>query len=279
MGLVLSGPRPYVGGMELAVDYDNVREHQLAATLMAEVIAGARVETLPFPHMVVDGVLPELLLEGMLEDFPGDPLFDLGRETSRGRSNLDRGSIGQRRLIDRSVAWSVFAHSVHSHAFTGALMKRFAPYFGIHGCKVSADVPASLEFDVSRAAAPYKRGCHLDRRCHLLQMLFYLNDPADYAPRGGELQLYRHTRADGPVFDKFPPADELVVEATVEPRANRLVVMLNASTAYHGVAPMTSSRGYRKFVYAAVDPADGQGDLWPAAEALSESRRQAFLAE
>ncbi len=263
-----------------AVSYPGlVREAQAAADALAEKVAQSPVLELPFPHLCVDGALPSELCSGLLEDFPGDALFEQGRFTSRGRQNLDRDSEVQRRLVESSAAWSVFAEAVESATFRTALMRRFSAQLRLHGCHFDADTPTGLGFDVSRAKAPYQRGCHLDRRRHLIQMLFYLNGPEDYAPEGGELLLFGRRRRMPRVFDKFPAADDIEVARRITPAANRLVVMLNTSTSYHGVEPLRASEGWRKFIYAAVDPVAPVDDAWPETTVVSEARRQAFLAE
>jgi len=263
-----------------AASYPGItREAGAAADALASRIAATSVLEVPFPHLVVDDALPRELLAGMLEDFPGDELFETGRYTSKGRQNLDRDTEGQRRLMESSAAWSVFAEAVDSEAFRRALMRRFTVHFRLQGCRFDATVSTGLGFDVSRATAPYRRGCHLDRRRHLIQMLFYLNGPEDYAPEGGELLLFQRKGRSSVDFDKFPAADQIEVAKRVEPSRNRLVVMLNGSTSYHGVQPLRASAGYRKFVYAALDPVATADDAWPTTTVVSQARRRAFLAE
>lgn len=263
-----------------AVSYPGlVREAPAAADALADRVAQSPVLELPFPHLCIDGALPEELWSGLREDFPGDALFAEGRVTSRGRQNLDRDSEGQRRLVESSAAWSVFAEAVESATFRDALMDRFSAQLRLHGCRFGADADTGLSFDVSRAQVPYRRGCHLDRRRHLIQMLFYVNGPEHYAPQGGELLLFGRRRPTNRVFDKFPAASDIEVARRITPAANRLVVMLNTSTSYHGVEPLRASRGWREFIYAAIDPVDPADDAWPETTVVCEARRQAFLAE
>lgn len=216
----------------LLIDYDALEER---AAELGEVYRG----NAPFPHIVIDGLLPQPTIDRLLREYPTDQGLPVWNDATL----KDKGGAGyvqkdKRNIRDvlrmpptyRQLIWEL--NSARFLAFLTALSGIPAllpdPTLrggGIHQIGTGGFLKLHVDFTAHRDFA-------IDRR---LNFLLYLNEdwPAAYA---GDLQLWDKDLQGPPV--------------RVAPLLNRCVVFSTTGDSYHGhPEPLTCPEGvFRKSI-------------------------------
>jgi hypothetical protein len=111
--------------------------------------------------------------------------------------------------------------------------------------------PQSLKYHLSYSVMKngYKKSPHLDRRDHLIHMIFY---PSSQASRGGEIGIYKLKKKKKESFDVFPSLKSLEMQKKYKVFDNSLIIILNVPWAYHSVTEYKSKKD-RKYFYMVYD--------------------------
>lgn len=168
----------------------------------------------PFPHISLDDVLPDVVLDAVLEEFPapgqdGWLRFDSDHERKLASVGDEAMGDATRHLLAEfnSAAFVDFLEEL-----TGIRGLVVDPYFeggGMHQIERGGHLDVHVDFNRHPRTG-------LDRR---LNLLIYLN--RDWEPEwGGELQLWS--------------ADMKTCERRIVPRFNRLVVFSTTERSFHG---------------------------------------------
>jgi hypothetical protein len=180
----------------------------------------------PFPHLVIDNMFPEEILERVVDELPGmdDRKWVHSNDDRMLKSNL-------RSAVDLGAAGYEFSSFLHSAKFLYLLSELTGiwgllpdPYLGGAGYHV---LPSGGYFDLhaDRNVEEYTR---LRRR---LAMLVYLN-PSWKSEYGGQLELWDLTGTR--------------CEKVIEPDYNRTVLLEVGDQNFHGVRPVLSKTRMRK---------------------------------
>ena len=94
----------------------------------------------------------------------------------------------------------------------------------------------------------YKKSPHLDRRDHLIHMIFY---PYSDHKKGGEICIHK-LKKKKKYFDVFPKQNSLVISKKFKVNNNCCIIILNVPWAYHSVSPYKSKKD-RKYFYMVYD--------------------------
>lgn len=235
----------------------------------------AQIERDPYPHLVVENILPQALYDELEANFPSVEYVIDGNEVENNRIYL-RSS--DRILADEQLPslWREFVETNTQRAvFETALeiwgkdIEHYHPgieeNFGkpIEAFEVArrsgkgdseanrrADLVIDCQFGINSPVRKQSaaRGPHVDRGAKLFSALLYLRDEKDSSD-GGQYELFRLRR--GP----FPPSRmKKIPKRYVEPvkavpyRANSLVMWLNTPDAIHAVAPRTVTEYPRRYI-------------------------------
>lgn len=95
----------------------------------------------------------------------------------------------------------------------------------------------------------YKKSPHLDRRDHLIHMIYYSDSNSE---KGGEIILNKISRNKNDEFDIFPPKNSLKVFKKYKVSKNSLLIILNVPWAYHSVNFYRGKKD-RKYFYMVYD--------------------------
>jgi len=182
----------------------------------------------PFPHIVLDGVFDEAILDGVLAEWPARdavPWITHDDDLERGKhTNGDIGRFGpsaQRVLTE--ISRPFFLEFLTELTGITALIPD--PYFAAAGLFETTEggyLDIHADFSINARTG-------LDRRCNVL---IYLNHDWTDA-NGGQLEFWR--------------ARPFRRETSIVPTFNRMVIFDTRPSAYHGhpnpvVAPPTGSR-------------------------------------
>ena len=191
------------------VDWDRLR--QIACGASAQYRAAT-----PFPHIVLDGLFADALLDRAIAELPGVEANWTGYDTVNERKKVcsDTAAFGPTaEIIAHALNSSRFVQWLESLTGIGGLIPD--PHMHAAGyMKVPAGGFLGLHYDFAT-----QRELMLDRR---INVLLYLNRDWN-ADWGGQLELHSNDPLISPRHE----------ERTVEPSFNRLVVF-NTPNALHG---------------------------------------------
>lgn len=222
----------------------------------------------PFPHIVVDNVLPSEFYAALDASYPqcpvasgptgytihaGDELFETvitGNSAWRelyayccSRPFLDQMIVLFESEIERSCLVCADDFYQVDHIESRADKERKATS--------SPQYPAEAvftRFDFMQGKNSYARAPHLDHRRRLATMLVYFDAPGPDTHQGGDLILHD---ASGSAVTHVPPA------------ANRAVLFPCSERSWHSVSSVYNCRRPRRFVQVALS---SERDLWPDAQ-------------
>lgn len=135
----------------------------------------------------------------------------------------------------------------------------------------------------------YKKSPHLDRRDHLIHMIFY---PYSDPKKGGEICIHK-LKNRKKTFDVFPKKNSLTINKKFKVFDNSCIIILNVPWAYHSVSPYKSNKD-RKYFYMVYDfpiiksgskyknrkAGFNQNQFWKHEVAIKSSKRKkTFLTE
>jgi hypothetical protein len=216
----------------------------------------------PFPHLVVEDVLPADLAQTLLGEMPGMDVFTRGaargsnvrfylptavaladeRPSERWKDAIRECNAGMAALLARLV------HHLGEHllATYPDFVARFGPPHALRTipraqkgrCMSEVGIDAQMVINTPVVTqATSVRGPHLDRPDKLISGLLYLRTPDDDSV-GGELELYAPARPDMTFNARNETSPENARFVRRYPyRHNLLVLPLNTPYALHGVSP------------------------------------------
>jgi hypothetical protein len=255
-----------------------------------------KAEIDPYPHVVVEDVLPEEVCDALIREMPplhvltsGEPLGDNKRfnfsyddaVTTPGISPLWRDVLGQamsQNFLDRVLR--IFGPSIRD--FYPDFEKRFASLdqlVAVPRGKKKSRRPNNVMLDAQIAVntpaltgGTSVRPPHLDRTDKIFIGLLYLRLPDDDS-KGADLELLRPK--DGPLvygYQRMLPQEKTVHVRTVPYRRNTLVLLLNTPRSLHAVTPRQATPFTRYFINLVGETAESLFQVETEPERSVESR-------
>jgi hypothetical protein len=225
-------------------------------TLLANVRA-SQVLTEPFPHVIVENLLPEDLYLRLASEYPS--LEVITRDAALASNQRFSVSAVQALSDDRiSSLWREFVRLHTSQVFFAQVIELFGQHIRAiypsfeKNIGQLGELSSSVRYDDSRDGANVLldaqicvntsvvetpsavRRVHVDSPNKLFTGLYYFRHPDDTSA-GGDLELYRFKKR--PHGFKMAEIDDRYVEVvkTIKYQRNTLVVFINNIRALHGV--------------------------------------------
>lgn len=232
---------------------------------------GAQLADAPFPHCVIDGVLPPETYARLEASYP--PCPPASGPTGH---TIHRGDPGFEAVMAASPEWQALFEECNSPAFIARIADLFADEID-RSCTAARSslrfvdaiedrrekemtaisakglVPEDLyvRFDFMQGKDAYAREPHLDHRRRLATMLIYFEEPGPESYSGGDLVL--HEDGGTPV-------------ARVTPRPNRAVLFPCSERSWHSVEAVTGCKRPRNMIQVSVS---SRHVIWPGSEEKS----------
>lgn len=209
----------------------------------------SKVEINPFPYFVVKNLLPKSDLKKLNKVLPS---FN---EIADKESLLQSKSKTKKTILPSSRQYK----KVHKNAIfkktdklfekiKPLVIKKFEPYIkkyvNIKYQKSKLNYHSS--FSIMRKG--YKKSAHLDRRDHLVHILFYTT--SDHT-KGGDIQIEKLVK-NKKVYDIFPNKNDLKVQKKYKVKDNFCLFTLNTPWSYHSASEYMGNKD-RKYFYAVYD--------------------------
>jgi hypothetical protein len=214
-----------------------------------------RIDSDPFPHVVVDGALDPALYRELEATLPPAETLLRGRAVE---NNMPYRYSAEHILADASPRWQEFTRLHTSPAFFSEVVALFGdtiralhPTLEARTGKRLEEMKSSIRFvepfadvaldcqitygsPVTRATRCHR--VHVDRQVALYAGLLYFRGCHDDSS-GGDLELYRF-RGNERVYDEGRYVDDALVERvkTIPYAANRLAFFIHSPRSLHGVS-------------------------------------------
>lgn len=197
-----------------------------------------RIETDPFPHVVVEGALPEGYYERLVSTRPTpEQIMQWTGKILGPNQRLDLPT--KQALYRLPPIWVEFCRAHTSADFVQMAMRLLnAPLVQATRieCQPGINTPSPVLSKV--------RGPHLDNPKEIYAGLFYMASDSD----GGDLEIYRWKSGEKKYHGKLEVYEECVeLVKTVPYKPNTCVFFLNGPNALHGVTPR-KSKNFRSLV-------------------------------
>lgn len=207
----------------------------------------SRIETDPFPHVIVENALPEDFYRELERTRPTPEQIIAGRYPAANHRFDMPTALAVQKL---SPVWSEFCLEHISTKF----WDRIFELFGDEIAKRYPKLPNAVRFECQPGVNTPShvlskvRGPHLDNPKELYAGLFYMASDSD----GGDLELYSW-KGEKRFHGKLEVEEECVeLVKTVPYKANTFVFFINTPDSLHGVTPRRSKH-YRKLVNVIAD--------------------------
>ena len=254
-----------------------------------EQINKSKLRTLPFPHFIINNLIPKkklLLLNKVLPNF--DEINDekiYFQSKSKTKKTLLPSSKQYRKL--RNNKYFCDLNSIFKK-IKPAVIKKFESAININVKKQYQKAKLKYHSTYNVMNSGYKKSAHLDRRDHLVHMLYY---PKTEYQKGGNIQIFS-LKNKKKIFDIFPAYKNLKVINTYKVKNNFCLFTLNVPWSYHGVTKYYGKN--RKYFYAVYDfvsrsngtklknrlKGNNENNFWnDKVHILSKSRKQNFFTE
>ena len=213
---------------------------------LIERLRSAKVETDPFPHYYLEGVLPEDYYTELLRNLPTGEVYenlydvtDLKLDHFRHRYQRDMNDGWTNALPPQLQSfWTSFNEWFLSPELSQAFLQSFAEPLQTRIGERNSWPEVSVEAQFIRHRAGYFLGPHSDLYTKLVVVLLYLAPDTRNARLG--TSLYRPKAEGFSCHDsKHYSFEDFVGVKTVPYRPNSLLAFVRSDISFHGLEPLT----------------------------------------
>jgi hypothetical protein len=228
-------------------DGERIAAHAAAA------VSRAQLELDPFPHIVIDKLLPDDIGSELIRALPSNAFFKTEDMT---RQELEVPFVFAPEYS--RVMWNTFFHKVIAQAMVPALMEKFRQalddFLFTHWPELGSMAEAGINLRVTNSRLLLRRPGyvikpHRDPRWAFLTCLVYLPQTSDHQVYG--TQLYR-LRREPDVTHSSPlwvDRSECELVKDVPALRNTAVVFLNSTGAHGASIPSDAQKNVERFLY------------------------------
>ncbi len=212
-------------------------------------ILKTRVQKDPFPYLFVRNLISEKDLYNLNKVLPNyKSIYNdevLYQSSSKTKKTLLPKSKNYKKLNKNKEFKKI---NLIFQKLKPIIVKKFDKYIDLY---VKKNIPnKSLKYHSSYSVMRkgYKKSPHLDRRDHLIHMIFY---PSSDPSKGGEICIHK-VKKKKKSFDVFPEKKNLTIKKKYKVFDNSCIIILNVPWAYHSVSEYKSIKD-RKYFYMVYD--------------------------
>lgn len=221
-------------------------------------IAKSKLNVYPFPYFIVNDLIPKKELEKINKILPSfeevvekDIYFQSASQTKK---TLLPSSSRYKKLNKNKSFKKI--NSIFK-SLKPVIISKFKRSINEHVSKKFQNSKLSHHSTYSVMRKGYVKSAHIDRRDHLLHILFY---PSSDSSKGGNIQIMKlKNKKKKDHFDIFPSKKDLKIFKSYRVKNNFCLFTLNVPWSYHSVSKYNGKKD-RKFFYSVYDfPSNSTG--------------------
>jgi len=208
----------------------------------------------PFPHLVVDDLLPARSFDLVLEHWPEDDLFSTEDAGARQQLSLLKGDMFQRLPRDQANFWNGFGTGMVRDIIREAMAWLGRPLF--HDMKPGDGEMVVTMVDLLQHSGPFKglpAHTHYHNPLLLGTCIIYVDD-AEESSRGTDIHGPSNGHEDAAMVAKLALVDpcgdrareKLHIARRVAFKPNRGLVLMDGPISWHGAAAAPTHPGPRR---------------------------------
>tara|TARA_B100000586_G_C20093675_1_gene421322 strand:+ start:99 stop:881 length:783 start_codon:yes stop_codon:yes gene_type:complete len=252
-------------------------------------IIKSKINLDPFPYIFIRNFIDKSFLKKLNKSLPSFKELEGGGVMYQSSSKTKK-TILPNSTIYKKLSRNKFFRStdILFKNLEPTIVKKFEEQIKIYVNKNFQKSKLNYHSSFSIMRKGYKKSSHLDRRDHLISMIFY---PETEASKGGEICLDKMKKSQE-TYDIFPSKNSLISKK-YKVINNSCIIILNVPWAYHSVPNYYGNKD-RKYFYVVYDfPIKKSGskisnrkkgfnenDFWKyKVKVKSEKRKKVFLTE
>ena len=209
---------------------------------IARVMEQTQVIEDPFPHLVVENLLPEKLYQHACSIWPASSEFAGGKNAQRHTLPVTYGCLEDTTLPkDQKVFWRIFGEVIVNRYLKPKLADKFKPFL----CQKLGLEESWNSFHPDRDTCNLRQDCliidrdcpnmlpHIDQLNMLAQIMIYFPEDDEHQEMGTVFYEGSPSTTPNNIYEVNNPAD-IRFAKKVPYRPNTLVVFIQSPTAWHG---------------------------------------------
>lgn len=212
-------------------------------------IINSKIQTNPFPHIVIKDFLNKKTLRKLNEDLPSYNEVDADHVIFQSSSETKKTIMPDSKIFKDLLNKRVFKEvNTNLKKIKPTILKKFREEIikNVNPKFVKSKIKYNMNFALMKSG--YLKSPHLDRRDHLISGIFY---PTSEQKKGGNLQLCG-LKNKNQIYDVFPSRKNLKIIKDYKINQNFCVFFLNVPWAYHAVSKYFG-KSDRKYFYIDYD--------------------------
>ena len=246
----------------------------------------------PFPFFVVNDLIPKKELDKVnriLPSFSEITEKDIYFQSASQTKKTLLPSSSRYKKLNKNKNFNKI-NSIFKN-LKPAIISKFKQSIKEHVSKKFQNTRLSYHSTYSVMRKGYIKSAHIDRRDHLLHILFYPNSDSS---KGGNIQIMKlKDKKKSKSFDIFPAKKDLKIFKSYKVKNNFCLFTLNVPWSYHSVSKYKGKKD-RKFFYSVYDfpsnatgkklknrkKGNNQNEFWNSkVSVMSSNRKKKFFSE
>jgi len=246
----------------------------------------------PFPYFVVDNLIPSKDLKKINKILPSF------RDIQENDIYFQSSSKTKKTLLPSSKRYKILTKDKNFKKINllfkqlkPAIIKKFRKSIEEHVIKKFQKSQLSYHSTYSVMRKGYVKSAHLDRRDHLLHVLYY---PSSDSAKGGNIKIMKmKEKKKKKIYDIFPDKKDLGLFKSYKVKDNFCLFTLNVPWSYHAVTKYNGNKD-RKYFYVVFDfpsksvgtklknrkKGNNQNEFWKSkVSVVSANRKRKFFSE
>ncbi len=208
-----------------------------------------KVETNPFPHILIKNFIPEKLFYNFVKSLPNYNDLEGKNIFIQSKSKTKRSIFYESKFFKKIMKENLYFKEI-IFIFKN-LEKHLNILFKKHLIEnINEDynkLNSVFSCSFSSSVKNYIKSAHIDRREHKYHLLYY---PQIQMNKGGEICLWSSKKKK--VYDVFPDKKKIKISKEIIPQPNSCLISLNTPFSYHSVKKYFGEKE-RKYLYTVFD--------------------------
>ena len=249
-------------------------------------IKTANITLEPYPHIVIDNFLEDNFFKKFnlpnYDEFDDNVYFQDNKHSKKSIVDNSLDNSNYLKLLKNknfNLFDDIFKNNIE---IKNVIFKKFEKYLKEHLSMNLDDIDTTTSINYSVSKPEYLKEIHIDRREHIINILYYLNECDDSA----KLELWKEKKLSE-INDVFPKRSDMLLIKSYPIKKNSAIIMINLPWAYHSVSVQSSKFLNRKYIYVVWDyvknsrienVSNNESIIWKKkVSVVDENRRKNFI--
>ena len=208
----------------------------------------------PYPHIYISNFFPEdFILELPNYDEIDDNVYY--QDTHKTKKVITYNSDNYNELVLKNYNFSIINELFkNDNDIRDLIFDKFKKILNENLENNFESIDKNVDINYAVSIPGYSKEIHVDRREHLINILYYDTDiDFDSNDYGSDLQMWKLKDENINVYDVFPNKKDLILCKSYKPQKNSAVIMINLPNSYHSVTSQQELFHNRKYIYIVWD--------------------------